>query len=191
MDGVGEVDHCGSAGKHHCFALRCEDVHFGGEEVTLQELYELLRVAPLSLLGLKGLAHPHQLRVQAVCLHALGLVEPVRRDTVLGEVVHLIGPYLDLQRRAEGHDRCVQGLVHIALRRGDVVVELSRDGDPQGMNDAQHGITGGHVIHEDPDRQDVVQLVHGELFALHLLIDAVVMLGPALDPAGDALLPQA
>ena len=62
-----------------------------------------------------------------------------------------------------------------------VVVELPRDRNPQGVDDAQHGIAGGHVLHQDADGQDVVQLVHGELLALHLLVDAVIMLGPAVN----------
>ena len=191
MDGIGEVDRRGPVGEDQGLALRREDVDLRGQDVALQQLQKLLGVVPLTRAALQGLAHPHQPGVQAVGGDALGLVEPMGGDPVLREPVHLLGPNLHLHGRAESHDRGVQRLVHVALGGGDVVVELPRDRNPQGVDDAQHGIAGGHVLHQDADGQDVVQLVHGELLALHLLVDAVIMLGPALDLAGNPLLGQA
>ena len=54
------------------------------------------------------------------------LVEPVRGNAFLGNVVHLAGADLDLDRRAEGADEGgVQGLVAIGLGNGNVVLELA------------------------------------------------------------------
>ena len=90
------------------------------------------------------------------------LVAPVRRDAVLGNPVHF--PGADLHLKGEGDlpaadDGGVQGMVHIDLGYGDIVLEAARDLVPQRVDDAQHGIAVRDGVHDDADGDQVVDLV--------------------------------
>ena len=102
------------------------------EDVELDALDELGRVADTSRCQSMQLAQPGELGVVlAVGLRAF-LVAPVGGDAHLGDLVHLVGADLDLERLAVERDhRGVQRLVEVVLGHGDVVVELARDRAPQ------------------------------------------------------------
>ena len=124
VDGVGEVERGRAGGEVLHFALRGEDEDLVLEEVDLQRLEELGRV--LLALGLDQLAQPGHLLPLRVVAAAL-FVGDVGGDPVLGELVHLLGADLDLQRLALGPDhRRVQRLVHVGLRHRDEVLEAAR-----------------------------------------------------------------
>jgi len=111
----------------------------------------------------------------------------VRRHAVLAQLVHLAGADLDLDALPfrPGHGG-VQRAVAVGFGLGDVVVELAGDGRPASMHDAQCGVALGQLLDDHPHRGHVVDLLEAEVLALHLLVDAVDVLGSAADGAFDA-----
>ena len=192
VDAVGEVEGRGSLGHGHHVALGGEEEHFLGEQVGLEGIDKLLAVPGL-VLPVQDLPYPVQLAVQVVAGPAALLVAPVGRDAVLRHPVHL--PGADLHLKGEGHlapahHRGVQGLVHVGLGDGDVVLEPAGDLVPQGMDDAQHGVAVGDGVHQHPDGDQVVDLVKGLVLQNHLAVDGVEVLGPAVDVVMNVLLVQ-
>ena len=55
------------------------------------------------------------------------------------------------------------------------------------MHQSQHRIAGGNVVHQHPQRAQVVEFLDRQRLALHLLPDAVDMLGPAGHVGFDAV----
>ncbi len=109
------------------------------------------------------------------------LVGPVRRDAVLGMLVHLRRADLDLDRPAVvALHHGVQRAVAVGLRPGDVVVELAGDRRPALVHPREHRVAAGDVGHDDAQRQHVHDAVEGDALPLHLLPDAVEVLRPAL-----------
>ena len=100
--------------------------------------------------------------------------------------MHLVGADLDFHGLAlRPDDRGVQGPVHPVARAGDVVLETPRDGVPLCMQKPQDAVAVGYRIDEYADPNQVVDV--GEVPAPHdhLLVDDVVVLGPAVDPRPD------
>ncbi len=98
------------------------------------------------------------------------------------DLVHRVGPDLDLERLAVERDHGrVQRLVQVVLGDGDVVVELAGDRPPQGVDDAQRRVAVADVLDQEADGVDVVDLAELRALALHLLPDAVDVLGAALE----------
>ena len=111
----------------------------------------------------------------------------MRRDPRLGHVVHLAGADLHLERLRLGPDHGrVQGLVHVRLGHRDVVVELPGNRPPDGVHDPERRVAVLDLVHQQPDGVDVVDLVELGALALHLLVDAVDVLGAAGDLRLDA-----
>ena len=192
MDAVGKVEGRGALGHGHHIALGGEEEYLLGEQVSLEGIDKLLAVPGL-VLPVQNLPHPVQLAVQVVAGPAALLVAPVGRDAVLRHPVHLPGADLHLEGEghlAPAHHRGVQGLVHIGLGDGDVVLEPAGDLVPQRVDDAQHGVAVGDGIHQHPDGDQVVNLVEGLVLQDHLAVDGVEMLGPAVDIVMDVLLVQ-
>ena len=107
------------------------------------------------------------------------LVPPVGGDPVLGPPVHLVGADLDLDGLAvEADHRGVQRLVEVELGRVDVVLEPALDRGPDGVDRAQRGPAVLLRLDDDPDPDQVVEVV--ELLAPHhhLLVDAPQVLRP-------------
>ena len=103
-------------------------------------------------------------------------------DPVLGELVHLLGPDLDLQRLALGADHGrVQRLVHVGLRHRDEVLEAPGQRLPERVDDADRAVAVLDRADDHPHRGEVEDLV--ELAALlgHLRVDRVEVLGAAGD----------
>ena len=113
------------------------------------------------------------------------LVAPVRRDADLADLVHGLGPDLDLERLAvQGDHGGVEALVEVRLGDGDVVVELAGDRPPQRVDHAQGGVAVPDLVDQDADGVDVVDLAELGALALHLLPDAVEVFraGPTARP---------
>ena len=153
-------------------------------KVTLQQLHKLLVVRHI-LLPLKDLAEPCQLLVLAARGHspvACLLVFPVRCDTVFGNPVHLKGSDLDLKRRTRGTDqRRVEGLVHICLWHGDIVLKPARHRFIHLMDHTERCIAVLDRINDDAHREQVVDLVDRLSLILHLFIYAKEMLYTPVD----------
>ena len=175
MDGVGEVNDSRPLRQHHDAPLRREHVNLVGEQIDLDVLEELLRIAGVAL-HLQQVLQPiigQRLRRAAL---AGGLVEPVGGDTGLGDPLHVVGADLHLDRGAVGteQDR-VQGLVAIGLGNGDVVLELARYRFVQVVHLSEHAIAGIDTVDGDAEGKHVDEIMKGARLFLHLAVDAVQM----------------
>ena len=111
----------------------------------------------------------------------------MRRDAQFGVLVHVAGADLDLQRLVVRSDhRGVDRAVLIVLGRGDVVVELAGQIAPQAVHHAERRVAVGDRLDHDAHRAHVVELLEGELLALHFSPDAVDMLRATVDLRADA-----
>ena len=92
----------------------------------------------------------------------------------------------------------VEALVHVGLGGGDIVLEPAQDGLVEVVDHAQHVVAVRHRVHQHPESEEVVDLLHGLVLGVHLAVDAVGVLHPAVDcgvldaqlrqPPGDLLL---
>ena len=181
VDGVGEVDRRRAARQRLDLALRREDVDLLRIQLDLQVLQELLRIAHL-LLPFEQLAQPDEVLLVAIGADAPFLVLPVRRDALLGDPVHLRGADLHLERQAAlADDRRVQRLVAVGPRHRDEVLDAPGHRRPRLMDDAQRGVAVLDRLRDDPQRDEVVDLIEVDLLALQLLVDAEQALDAAVD----------
>ena len=176
VHGVGEVDRGGAARQLDQRALRREAEDLVLVELELGVLEEFVRSLRV-LEDLEQVLHP------AEGLHLLGrlparrllvLVDPVRRDAVLGHVVHVGGADLHLDllvARLAQRDAGVQAAVAVRLRRADVVLEPARDHRERGMHRPERGVASLPRGDDDAERHDVGQLLERHVAALHLLPD--------------------
>src|SRR5690606_34924498 len=108
------------------------------------------------------------------------LVAPVRRDTVLGEAVHLGGTDLDLQRPAVvGDDDGMQRPVTVGLGARYVVVVLLRDRLPDAVDGAERGVALVDAPRRRPPPAKILDLGEGQAAAPHLAAEAGPVGGPA------------
>ena len=181
VDRVGEVDRRGAAGQGDDPALRREDVDLVLLEVDLQHVEEPLGVGDLGL--------PVDDAVEPDHVVAGALVGPVGGDAELGPLVHLLGADLHLERLAlrTDHGR-VQRLVEVELGLGDVVLEAALHRLPRGVDRAEGGVAVLHRVDDDPDADEVEDVVEALAPDDHLLVDAPVVLRAAGDVGLDAQL---
>ena len=190
VDVVGKVDGGGSGGQALHVPVGCEDEHLVGKHIHLQGADKLLCVGVL--LALQQLAYPLKVLLTAQLLvgHAL-LILPVGGDAVFGGLVHLPGADLHLKGDAlPADDGGVQGLVHVWLGGADVVLEAAQHRLKHVVDAAQHVITLGDVVHDDPEGIQIEDLIQGLVLGKHLAVDGVGVFHPAVHLAADALLLQ-
>ena len=188
VDGEGEVEHRGALGEEARVAGRGEGVDLVLVQVHLDRGQELGGVLDVG-------GRFEQLAQSGDLADVLGgqgqvafLVAPVGGDAVLGDAVHLGGADLDLDLVALGAlDHGVQRLVTVALGLGDVVLEPLGTVPPALVEVAERGPTGPGVGHDDPEGQQVVDLLELELLGLHLAVHAVQVLAAAGDRADHAV----
>ncbi len=109
----------------------------------------------------------------------------------LGDAVHLLGADLHLELVAAGaHHRGVQRLVAVGAGHGDEVLDAARHRPPQGVDEAEDGVAGGHILGDDADGQQIIDLVEGDFGALLLLKDGVDALDAPLDAGLDVVFAQ-
>ena len=142
------------------------------------------------LLVFQQAAHPLIAALVPGALAVL-LVLPVGGHAVLGDLVHFFRPYLYLEGDAAfAHHRGVQALVHIGLRRADVILEPAQNGLEQVVDNAQHVVAVRHRVHNDPEGEQVKHIVQALVLGVHFAVDGVGVLHPAVDRGVDALLLQ-
>ena len=182
VNGVGEVDGRGARRKDNDLALRREHIHLVAGDLVAQGVEELLRIARLALhldqsaQPVRLLVRAHAIRIAAGCLRIL-LVLPVRRDPVLGPLVHVEGADLDLNGLAtRTDDRRVQRLVQIELGHRNVVLEAPRNRVPAPVQRTQYPVAVLDGLHQHAHRDQIEDLIKGLPAHDHLLIDRIVTL---------------
>ena len=178
-----EVQRRRACGKLYHVAARCENEYLRCKQIHLHRLEEVFRIVDI-LLPLERLSEPGQLYVVAGSLarHLAFFVFPVCGDTVFGDFVHLVSPYLYLERLSViAYDCGVQRLIHVWLRHGDVVLEPAGNRLPHGVDDAQNGVAVLDSVDDDPDRYQVKDLIYLLILELHLPVYTVKMLCSAVN----------
>ena len=115
--------------------------------------------------------------IQITLLLRAFLVQPVRRDTVVGRLVHFARADLDLEQllaRSE-HGR-VQRLIAVRLRLRDVVLDAFLHRLPLLVDHAERVITIGNGVDEHTNREQIEDLLVRLVAFLHLLPDRPEML---------------
>ena len=86
-------------------------------------------------------------------------------------MVHLARSYLNLKRNAVSSDNSgVQRLVHIRLRRGDIVLESAGDALEQLVDYAEGGIAFKLGINDNSDGVEVVYFVKALVLLEHFAV---------------------
>ena len=191
VDVVGKVDGLGPGGEVDDIPPGGKHKDLVGEEVHPHGADKFLRVNVL--LALQQLADPLEglLGAQLGVGHAL-LVLPVGGNAVFGGIVHLLGANLHLKGNALPADHGgVEGLIAVGLGNADIVLEPAQHRLEQVVNAPQDVVTLGDIVHDNPKRVQIENLVHGLVLGIHLAVDGVAVLHPAIDGAVDPLLGQA
>ncbi|CAB4323439.1 unannotated protein [freshwater metagenome] len=184
VDGIGEIDGGSTLRKGDDTTLRREDEHLVLFEVDLEVRHELVWIRGL-LLPIDDSIEPGQISGALVVV----LVVPVRRHTELGPLVHLQSADLHLEGFGPGADhRGVQGLIQVELRHRYVILEPTLDRLPCGVDRAESRVTVLHCLDDDPDADEVEDVVEITTFHHHLLVDAPEVFGPASDVGDDVQL---
>ena len=106
----------------------------------------------------------------------------MRRDAFFRDAVHLLGTDLYFELVAAlAHHRRMQRLVHVRPRHSDKVLNASRHRAPDGMNEAEHGITitNGRCNHANGEQ--IEDLIDGAgALVLQFLVNAVQALDAPL-----------
>ena len=96
--------------------------------------------------------------------------------------MHLKGTNLNFQGLTTGaQNRGMQGLVHIGFGHSYVVLEAARNGTPHAVHNAQGTIAILDRVHQHTNGQQVINLTELLVVTQHLFMNAVKILGAALD----------
>ncbi len=181
-----------------------DDFSFGGERVdaVLEELgahsLNEVRIGAGARPGIAGScgggaftrlqepAHPLDLPLVLGVARTSFLVGPVSGHAQLGMLMHLARADLHLDALPlRTDDGRVNGAVEISLGRRYVVVELAGDVCPHAVHHPERGITVRNARDDDAHRPYVEDLLERKVLALHLAVDAVHVLGAAVDLRAD------
>ncbi|CRI65006.1 hypothetical protein THIOKS12210051 [Thiocapsa sp. KS1] len=186
VDGVGEVECRGPLGQLDDLGLRGQHIDVDRLELGLEAFEEAAGLVAF-VLELKPVAHPDDTPLELGVV-ALGLlVGPMGGDTELGMLMHLVGADLHLERLVlRTDDGRVERPIHVALGRGDVVVELLGDVLPESVHQSERGVAVRDRSDQDTYRTQVEDLGDLDLLALHLAPDAVDVFRAAGDLRVDA-----
>ena len=184
MDHVGKVQCSRSYGKLDSLSLGCEHVDGILEKLALYLVHEGFALLDLGVPALElgcdsgKLLAVHVDPALAACLgSAFGFVDPVGCDSEFGNLVHLVGADLDFKDDSvHAHDSCVEALVVVGLGHGDVVLEPAFHGWPEVMDYSHQRVALGDCVADDPDSEDVEDLIQFLAALLHLHVDGVGVL---------------
>src|SRR5262249_37641620 len=153
----------GVARKHDNLAARGEGVDLFGVQVHFQGGHELAGVLHIAL-PLDQVAEPGDPLVVGRGAFAAFLVLPVRRDALLGDAVHLLGPDLDFEGLALRTDyRGVERLIQVRPGNRDEVLDAAGNGAPAVVDDAEGGVAVLDRVGDDAERHQVIDLVDRDL----------------------------
>ena len=100
------------------------------------------------------------------------LVEPVGGDAVVGHGLHLAGADLHLDGHAAGAEQGgMQALVAVCLGDGDIVLETPGHRLVEVMHHAEDAVAAVDILGENPEAEDVHDLVERLALIAHLAID--------------------
>ena len=179
VDGKGKVEHGSALWEGDDFTLGGEDVELAGKEVELDGVEQVERVGLWVVEDFLDGVDP-RVEFMLIVGRVLVLILPVGGKSPFGNVVHAVGADLHLNPLAlVGHEGVVEGLVAVGFGSGEPVAEA------RGMRFVdlrECGVDAVALIdfllavarsEDDADGQDVVDLLKGDVLALHLLPDAV------------------
>ena len=99
---------------------------------------------------------------------------------------HFIGPDLDFKGLAGRSDqRRVQGLIHVCLRHGNVVLETPGDRFIHLVDGSKHSVAVANRTYDDTDSKEVIYLLEGFMLIEHLAVNAEKVLDAAVNDAFD------
>ena len=178
MDRVRKIYRCCALGEFSYIPLGCEYVDFIGVEIDLEDLHEFLAIFQF-VLPLDDAPEPGEhlvfLRVEDRAL----FIFPVRGNPFFSDLVHVVGPDLDFNFfTVRPYDLCVERLIHIPLGQRDIIAEFTRYGFEERMNETKRLITVFNVNHDDPESDDVINIIYVESFLYHFAVDAVQLFCP-------------
>ena len=181
VDPVGEVESGGAMRKIHYMPLGSEHINPLRSLVDTQIV--LHPAAAQFLVPLQHLPQPGDTLLVIAARRVFPiLVTPMGTEPELGLVMHVLGADLNFHHPSPGPDhRGVQRAIAVALRRGDIVVELGRNVAPQAVDDAQNRVAVADFGNQHPHRANVVDLGKSQPLVLHLFPDAVDVLGATAD----------
>ena len=191
MYAVCKIDRGRPCGKILDLTGRGKAIHIVREQIqiVLQQIHEFSVVRHVSL-PFQNLAKPYQLLLLLdFDLLAVGglFIFPVGRDTVLCRLMHIEGTDLYFKRLAGASDQSrMQGLIHICLRHGNIVLEAAGNGLVIRVDHTQCSITVLHGIDNDSNREQIIDLIQRLILVLHLLVNAEEMLDSSVDLGLDA-----
>ena len=84
----------------------------------------------------------------------------------------------------------MQRLIAVGARNGDEVLDAPRHRPPQRVDEPEDRVAGRHVLRDDANGQQIVDLVEGDLGAFNLLGDGVEALDAPLHARLDVVLAQ-
>ena len=103
-------------------------------------------------------------------------------NTIFGSSVHFIGTDLDLKWLTLRSDKgCMERLVHIRLRHGNIILESARYRLVHFMDYSESRVTVSHCLYLDTHCKYIIDLVKSLILVLHLLVDTEEVLYPSVD----------
>ncbi len=109
-------------------------------------------------------------------------VFPVRCNPFFSNPVHFFGAYLYFELKSFfGNDGGVKRLIKIRFRKRDKIFESSRNRAPQLVDDAERAITVPNVVRDNPECDEIVNLIHIDALPSHLIVNAVNSLDPVMN----------
>ena len=130
------------------------------------------------------LLEPSEINLFVASLSRGLLVLPVSGDTKLSPLVHLLGADLNLDASAlwPNHGG-VERLIEVELGHRDVVLEAPGERGPTCVNCSQSRVAISHGGNYYPNTNQVVDVIELPTTQNHLLINGVVLFGPAIELA--------
>ena len=103
------------------------------------------------------------------------LVSPVSCNPVFGNLVHFLGTDLDFNGPFWPINRCMDRLVTIGFRIGNIVFKTARHRTPEFMDVSQHGVNITVRLHNTTDGNQIIDLIKALFLVAHLTINRVDM----------------
>ncbi|MPM50298.1 hypothetical protein SDC9_97037 [bioreactor metagenome] len=186
MDVISKVNGGGAGGKVNDIAARGKDVYAVLEDICLHAVYKFVGILHF-LTPIHKLLQPVDALFKLLITRAFFFITPVGSNTIFSILVHLRCADLHLKRFAVIiNNGGMQRLVEVILWRSDVIIKFIWNWTPMGMYDAQCGITGGYIWHNEAHTTKIADHLKGFLLLHHLAIDGIDVFTATGDLSGDA-----